>query len=168
MAEAPKVVIPKKGRQNNNDGAGNESDSTVDYNPANNRKHGGKGKCFGCSDVIPKKEVDTRSGKTNQRDRPVSNEIDALNAVISSSRRRRRNLTRRTAFMRGYRPNASTASSGNEQSDPMDGSDHNGRRVRRRMNGTSPPAGGRTDSDSIYISSDDGDNHVFDTGGLKA
>ena len=166
MAEANSGAVPKTAVKRDN-AAGNDSDATVDYNPANkNRSTGG----------ALSQENGARSSKSPDMD---SLDNFSIQSLIRGNRRRRRKASRRNAFMRGYHsrsaPSSGTdqgtrrrprisPSSGTEQSDALDGSDSNGRRVRRRVNCIQGSSDNYFDSDSIFISSDDNDGPIFDTG----
>ena len=85
-------------------------------------------------------------------------------SLLSGRRRCRRQAERRSSFLRGYRSannnRHGSSSSGSEQSEPIDGSDSSGRRVRRRVNCIHPLL---SNSDS---NADDGESTAYDTGDI--
>ena len=156
--------------------AENDSDATVDYNPApdadananaNADNQDDSQRCYGCGDDA---HWGNEGHPSDSIDYSISDEVEWRNlrrrhvggrTPAQHRRRRRRNALRN--FMRGYDRRSPVASSGTDQSEPLDGSDRNGRRVRPRINGIFRRVSANSD-DSIFISSEDNGEIILDTG----
>ena len=82
--------------------------------------------------------------------------------LLRKPQRRRRHADR-LPFMRGYFNGDRRGSTSSEQSEPQDGSDSSGRRVRRRVNCIFSTS---SNSDSVF-QSDDSESTAYDAGELS-
>ena len=155
-------VRPKEVRQQA-DNDGNDTDATVDYNAHASKK---------CSKELQRKE---QNGATNcyvcgaraysfgtSKVGEFSDEKSDHTQCLLRKPQRRRRYADRLPFMRGYFSGDRRGSTSSEQSEPQDGSDSSGRRVRRRVNCIFSTS---SNSDSVF-QSDDSESTTYDAGNL--
>ena len=139
---------------------GNDTDATVDYNAHGKKKCNTSGatNCYVCG----ARAYSFGASKVGEFSDEVSGEISDHTQRLWRKPQRRRRHVERLSFMRGYFKGnrCGSTSSGSDQSEPQDGSDNNGRRVRRRVNCIYSNS---SNSDSVF-QSDDSESTAYDAG----